>query len=95
MILVGGILVINGSLTLGQLVTFNSLIWALNNPMRMAGWLINDVQRFIASAEKVEDLLHTKPEIINSAASNKVEKVQGTVEFNHIHFSYGALLEHY
>jgi ATP-binding cassette, subfamily B, multidrug efflux pump len=89
MILVGGILVINGSLTLGQLVTFNGLIWALNNPMRMAGWLINDVQRFIASAEKVEDLLHTRPEIINSAASNKMEIVQGTVEFEHVHFSYG------
>ena len=54
MILVGGIMVTTGSLTIGELVTFNSLIWALNNPMRMAGWLINDVQRFIASAEKVE-----------------------------------------
>lgn len=45
MILVGGILVINKSMTLGDLVIFNGLLWALNNPMRMAGYLINDTER--------------------------------------------------
>ncbi|MEH7416195.1 ABC transporter ATP-binding protein [Neobacillus drentensis] len=89
MILVGGIMVINGSLTFGELVTFNSLIWALNNPMRMAGWLINDVQRFIASAEKVEDLLKTEPEITNVAKRAAVRQISGGVEFNHVSFSYG------
>ena len=89
MILVGGIMVINGSLTLGELVTFNSLIWALNNPMRMAGWLINDVQRFIASAEKIEDLLNTKPEIINEAKGSNIRHMNGGVEFNHVSFNYG------
>lgn len=89
MILVGGGMVINGSLTLGQLVTFNSLIWALNNPMRMAGWLINDVQRFIASAEKVEELLNTKPKITSEADSSKVKIFNGFVEFSHVNFSYG------
>jgi len=89
MILVGGIMVINGSLTFGELVTFNSLIWALNNPMRMAGWLINDVQRFIASAEKVEDLLNTEPEITNEAKRAAIRHINGGVEFNHVSFSYG------
>ncbi|TWD95733.1 ATP-binding cassette subfamily B protein [Neobacillus bataviensis] len=89
MILVGGIMVINGSLTFGELVTFNSLIWALNNPMRMAGWLINDVQRFIASAEKVEDLLNTEPEITNEAKRAAIRHISGGVEFNHVSFSYG------
>ena len=89
MILVGGIMVIHGSLTFGELVTFNSLIWALNNPMRMAGWLINDVQRFIASAEKVEDLLNTQPEITNEATRANIRQMNGVVEFNHVYFSYG------
>ncbi|MEH7548831.1 MULTISPECIES: ABC transporter ATP-binding protein [Bacillaceae] len=89
MILVGGIMVINGSLTFGELVTFNSLIWALNNPMRMAGWLINDVQRFIASAEKVEDLLNTEPEITNEANRAAIRHISGGVEFNNVSFSYG------
>ncbi|MGG3468224.1 ABC transporter ATP-binding protein [Neobacillus pocheonensis] len=89
MILVGGSMVINGSLTMGELVTFNSLIWALNNPMRVAGWLINDVQRFIASAEKVEDLLNTKPEIVSQAKTFNVKSIKGIVEFNHVSFNYG------
>jgi ATP-binding cassette subfamily B multidrug efflux pump len=89
MILVGGSMVINGSLTIGELVTFNSLIWALNNPMRMAGWLLNDVQRFIASAEKVEDLLNTKPEIVNEARTFNVKHINGVVDFKHVSFSYG------
>ncbi|ALC91262.1 multidrug ABC transporter ATP-binding protein [Bacillus sp. FJAT-18017] len=88
MILVGGIMVINNSLTLGELATFNGLIWALNNPMRMAGWLINDVQRFIASAKKVEELLKTPAKIVN-AVKGREEQVKGFVEFNHVSFSYG------
>ncbi|WP_040203778.1 ABC transporter ATP-binding protein [Neobacillus jeddahensis] len=89
MILIGGIMVIRGSLTFGELVTFNSLIWALNNPMRMAGWLLNDVQRFIASAEKVEDLLHTNPKITNKAKMINMNKFEGVVEYDHVDFSYG------
>jgi ATP-binding cassette, subfamily B, multidrug efflux pump len=89
MILVGGIMVINKSLTLGQLVTFNSLIWALSNPMRMAGWLINDVQRFIASAEKIQDLQNEQPGIANITNAKKPERTKGYVEFNHVDFSYG------
>ena len=89
MLLVGGMMVINDSLTLGELVTFNSLIWALNNPMRMAGWLINDVQRFIASAENVEDLLNKKPEITIEAKRFKIKHLKGIVDFNNVSFSYG------
>ncbi|MEH7494067.1 ABC transporter ATP-binding protein [Neobacillus niacini] len=89
MIVVGGYMVINQSLTMGELVTFNSLIWALNNPMRMAGWLLNDVQRFVASAEKVEELLNTEPEIKNETKSYNVKHFKGVVEFDQVSFSYG------
>jgi ATP-binding cassette, subfamily B, multidrug efflux pump len=89
MIVVGGIMVINNSISLGELVTFNSLIWALNNPMRMAGWLINDVQRFIASAEKVEELLNEEPKITNAVNKKNVENFKGIVDFKHVSFSYG------
>jgi ATP-binding cassette subfamily B protein len=89
MILAGGYMVIKGSITMGQLVTFNSLLWALNNPMRMAGWLINDVQRFIASAEKVEDLLNTQSKIVNEDIRYNVKNFNGVVEFDHVCFSYG------
>jgi len=89
MILVGGIMVINQSLSLGDLIIFNSLIWALNNPMRMAGWLINDVQRFIASAEKIELIMNTEPKIKSTEMAVEKECIKGLVEFRNISFSYG------
>jgi ATP-binding cassette subfamily B multidrug efflux pump len=89
-ILVGGIMVIRGDITLGQLVTFNSFIWALNNPMRMAGWLINDTQRFAASAEKIMALLNTEPKIKSSETAISEEKLKGRVEFDNVSFSYGG-----
>lgn len=88
-ILVGGIMVIRGNITLGQLVTFNSFIWALNNPMRQVGWLINDTQRFAASAEKIMALLDTEPRIKSQEEPVNGVKVEGRVEFRNVCFSYG------
>jgi ATP-binding cassette, subfamily B, multidrug efflux pump len=88
-ILSGGIMVIHGSLTLGQLVAFNSFIWALNNPMRMSGWLINDMQRFATSGEKIIELLKTEPQIKNPMLPVNKGKLAGQIEFKKVCFSYG------
>ena len=65
-ILLGGTLVIRGQITIGQLITFNGLLWALNNPMRMSGWLANDIQHFVACTEKIIYLLEAEPRIKNT-----------------------------
>ncbi len=87
-ILAGGILVITENITLGELVTFSSFLWALNNPMRMIGWLINDTQRFATSAEKVMMLLSRKPKI-KSREGAITRKPEGRVEFRNVYFGYG------
>ncbi|MBX9184207.1 ABC transporter ATP-binding protein [Clostridium sp. K04] len=89
MILVGGILVINKSMTLGDLVIFNGLLWALNNPMRMAGYLINDTERFIASSIKIRELLNTESNIKSSKAPVKSERIHGDILFDNVSFNYG------
>ncbi len=89
MVIAGGVFVIKGYLTLGQLVTFNSFIWALNNPMRIAGWLINDTQRFVAASAKIRILLGTEPKIKNSEFIIKSDTIKGFVEFRNVSFSYG------
>ncbi len=89
MILVGGILVINKSMTLGDLVIFNGLLWALNNPMRMAGYLINDTEIFIASSIKIRELLNTESNIKNSKAPVKSERIHGDILFDNVSFNYG------
>ena len=45
LLLVGGLMVIKGALTIGRLVIFNSFLWTLSYPLRNLGWLINDLQR--------------------------------------------------
>ena len=88
-VLVGGIMVINKRMTIGELVTFNSLIFAINNPMRMVGWLTNDAQRFMASADKISAILRTQPKIKNKKLPVNKESIKGRVEFNNVSFSYG------
>ncbi len=95
-ILAGGIMVIGGSLTVGGLIAFNGYIWSLNGPMRMSGWLINDIQRFAASADKIMGLLATEPSIkstINSTVKDPESdvgvKISGAVEFRNVGFTYG------
>lgn len=59
----GGLLVIQGHMTLGNLVSFNSFLWMLDGPVRQSGWLINDWQRFNASCVKIRRLLTSKSRI--------------------------------
>lgn len=88
-ILVGGILVISKSITLGQLVIFNGYIWSLNGPMRTAGWIVNDIQRFAASADKIMALLRTEPRILTPEQPAAIDEMKGAVEFRNVSFSYG------
>ena len=89
MILVGGILIINDKVTIGELVMFNGLIWAINNPMNMVGWLINDVQRFIAASRKIRILLSEETKIKNPVDGIKPKKINGEIEFRNVNFEYG------
>lgn len=88
MTLVGGIMVINKTLSISDLIIFNGLIWALNNPMRMAGWLINDIQRFAASAEKIKALMEVEAKIKSTDCPLDRERITGHVEFKNVSFRY-------
>ena len=50
--LVGGIFVINGRITIAQYTVFSGLLWTIANAMRNIGMLINDLQRFFASISR-------------------------------------------
>lgn len=49
---VGGVMVVKGEMTMGDLVATNGYLWMLTVPLRMAGWWVNDIQRFTTSVEK-------------------------------------------
>ena len=63
LILFGGYLVIKGEMTIGQLVTFNGLMWAFTQPINMFGMLVDNIQNFGASGDRLYELWKTKPSV--------------------------------
>jgi ATP-binding cassette, subfamily B, multidrug efflux pump len=86
-LLLGGLFVIQGSMSIGDLVAFNGFMWLLNMPMRMSGWLINDVQRFNASCVKIRNLLSTEPQIMVEERKHG-KKISGYVTFKNVSFAF-------
>lgn len=89
-LIAGGIFVINGSMSIADYVAFSGLIWTLSNPMRNVGTLINDLQRFMASASKIIEVYYSHPFIVDRAdAADMPENLKGGVEFKNVTFKYG------
>ena len=76
-VFVGGLFIIYGELTPGQLAIFTGLSWAVSNPMRELGNLINDLQRFSTSAAKVMELHYGKPEIVDAPDAVEHGRMKG------------------
>lgn len=82
--LVGGIMVVKGSMTLGNMVTISGYLWMLNMPLRMAGWLANDYQRFVTSVEKIYTTVVVEPSICDPENAVTKKRFQGDIIFNHV-----------
>ena len=97
-VFVGGLMIIESGLhpeirpvmTPGTLAVFTGLSWAVSNPMRELGNLINDLQRFSTSAAKAKELYYGKPEIVDADDAVDHEHIQGKIEFRHVSFSIGG-----
>ena len=90
MLVAGGLFVVFGRISLGQYAAFSGLIWTLSNPMRTLGNIVNDLQRFSASANKIIEIYYGSPRIVDrNDAVDKPGRFDGKVEFDHVSFSYG------
>ena len=93
-LVVGSILVIvgkeNGGITYGELTLFLSFAWTLNEPLMMLGMLVNDIQRFRASTEKVQELYYMDVAIQDPEKDESPERVEGRLDLNHVTLDYGS-----
>lgn len=84
-LLVGGIFLIMGRITIGEFTLFNGLCWTLSNPMRMLGFLVNDLQRFFVSANKIIELYYARSTVATREdAVEQKERAKGAVEFRNV-----------
>ncbi|HEX3037521.1 MAG TPA: ABC transporter ATP-binding protein [Oscillospiraceae bacterium] len=87
-LLVGGIFMINGKLSAGEMLAFSSLTWALANPLRNLGLLINDIQRFFASCQMIIEIFYAQPRIFDHSGAKPLEqRMNGDVEFKDVSFA--------
>lgn len=86
LMLYGGFMVIQGEITLGDLVKVNGYLWMLTAPLRMAGWWINDIQRFTTSIEKIYDTYTKEPSIKTPEKGIREARFKGAVEFKNVSY---------
>lgn len=90
LLIVGGISLINGRITMGEYVAFNGMTWTISNPMKKLADIINQYQRFQASSKKVLEIYDAKAEICDKEnAIDHPETLEGNIEFDNVSFSYG------
>jgi ATP-binding cassette subfamily B protein len=59
----------------------------LNQPLRQAGWLANDYQRFVTSVEKIYSTVIIEPKIKRPEHAVKKNKFNGEIEFCHVNYN--------
>lgn len=85
--LIGGIMVVKGQMSLGKMVTVSGYLWMLNMPLRQAGWLANDYQRFVTSVEKIYTTITSIPTIREPENAVTKKHFKGDIEFSHVSYN--------
>ncbi len=89
LLMAGGVFIINGRISMGDYTAFSLLIWAIANPMRMMGNIMNEFQRFSAASDKIMEIYYSEAEIVDHPdAIAHPERFEGKVEFDHVSFQY-------
>ena len=86
LMIMGGFMVIDGEMTIGNMVTVNGYLWMLNSPLSQAGWIINDLQRFLTAIEKIYKVYTTEPDIKQPEHVVEKRKLKGSVTFDHVNY---------
>jgi ATP-binding cassette, subfamily B, multidrug efflux pump len=86
----GGRQVVQGAISLGDFVAFNMYLGMLSWPMIAMGWVVNLFERGRASMERLNYIFDTAPDIATSPSAVADFRVEGTVEFRNLTFSYNG-----
>lgn len=89
MVIIGGMQVIDGKMSLGSLVAFSEYCRNIVWPMEMLGWLTNDLSSAIASCKKINKIYQQESTIKEAEKPVKLSEVNGTVAFEHVSFERG------
>jgi subfamily B ATP-binding cassette protein MsbA len=84
----GGSLVVNGTMTPGELFAFVLFAGILIGPVGTMARLFSKVKEAQGAMERVFEILATKPEIIDTPGAVELPFVAGKIEVSNLHFAY-------
>jgi ATP-binding cassette subfamily B multidrug efflux pump len=84
----GGEMVLQGRITIGEVVAFNGYLLLLAAPATQLTWLVNAAGEAVAGVQRTYEVLDTLPEIRAPAGARRLEKADGRVEFQQVCFRY-------
>ncbi|WP_186577617.1 ABC transporter ATP-binding protein [Aquibacillus kalidii] len=84
----GGHLVIEGSLSLGELVAFFSLVTYILGPLMHLGFIVNMFSQAKASGERLLEILEADEDIVESEDAIVPERIKGHITFNDVTLTY-------
>lgn len=83
---IGGMLAIEGKISLGNIVEFILYVNALTWPIASLGWVTSLIQRAAVSQTRINEFLNTQPQIVNP--TNDHTTIEGEIEFKNVSFTY-------
>lgn len=86
----GGVRVIGGRLSVGELIAFNNYLLIGMSPLLLLSNMLTLISRAEASAERIWEVLDAKPAIQTAPAPYQPATMQGRVVFEHVSFHYNA-----
>lgn len=86
----GGMEVINGNLTSGALIAFLIYVVNLSNPVKRLSKVYGNIQKSLAAAERVFDILDTEPDVKDMPGAVDLPVVEGRVTLQQVSFAYSA-----
>ncbi|MFZ1890902.1 MAG: ABC transporter ATP-binding protein/permease [Formosimonas sp.] len=80
--------VVDGHLTIGDLVLVNTLMLQLYVPLNNLGVMYRELKQSLTDVDKMFDLLQSSPDIADQPNARELMVSQGRIEFQHVNFSY-------
>ena len=87
-LLLGGVSVVQGHLTIGGLVAFMNYVFMLIWPMDAIGWVLSMSEECRTAAERLDEVLDSRPEIADRPSARPLDRARGRLEFRGVGFKY-------
>jgi ATP-binding cassette subfamily B multidrug efflux pump len=84
----GGGAVISGRISIGEFVQFTAYLGLLAWPMVALGWVVNLMQRGLASMKRLDEIFARRPAIVDQPEAVGLPAMRGEIEFRNVTFAY-------